>query len=93
MAVVAAAALVHPSTAKGGSQEEVYVAAVELRATRGPGQLVMSAAYSLNLWDLQHFMVLIKPTSSDPPPQVQFTAVTGLYSDLLLLVPDIPGFK
>ncbi|XP_041007000.1 uncharacterized protein LOC121251729 [Juglans microcarpa x Juglans regia] len=23
----------------------------------------MSAAYSLNLWDLQHFMVLIKPSS------------------------------
>ncbi|XP_022759864.1 uncharacterized protein LOC111306220 isoform X2 [Durio zibethinus] len=46
-------------------KDEVYVAAVALRATRGPAQLFMSAAYSLNLWDLQHFMVIIKPS---PPP-------------------------
>ncbi|EXC34934.1 hypothetical protein L484_020051 [Morus notabilis] len=50
-------------------RDEVYVAAVPLRATKGPAQLLMSAAYSLNLWDFQHFMVIIKPHS--PPPQFQ----------------------
>ncbi|KAF9620006.1 hypothetical protein IFM89_010622 [Coptis chinensis] len=46
----------------------IYVAAVPLRAIKGPAQLMMSAAHSLNLWDFQHFMVLIRPTS---PPQSQ----------------------
>ncbi|KAL2666202.1 hypothetical protein AAZX31_02G289300 [Glycine max] len=44
-------------------RDEVYVAAMPLRATKGPPQLLMSAAYSLNLWDFQHFMVIIKPSS------------------------------
>ncbi|KAG2390668.1 uncharacterized protein HKW66_Vig0253940 [Vigna angularis] len=48
-------------------RDEVYVAAMPLRATKGPPQLLMSAAYSLNFWDLQHFMVIIKPYS---PSQV-----------------------
>lgn len=39
----------------------VYVAAVPLRAPRGPAQLLMSAGYSLGMWDLQHFMVLLRP--------------------------------
>ncbi|XP_062222912.1 uncharacterized protein LOC133921867 [Phragmites australis] len=39
----------------------VYVAAVPLRAPRGPPQAVLSAGYSLGLWDLQHFMVLLRP--------------------------------
>ncbi|RDX69960.1 hypothetical protein CR513_50858 [Mucuna pruriens] len=47
--------------------DEVYVAAMPLRATKGPPQLLMSAAYSLNFWDLQHFFVIIKPSS---PSQV-----------------------
>ncbi|XWS36714.1 hypothetical protein CRYUN_Cryun20dG0109600 [Craigia yunnanensis] len=46
-------------------KDEVYVAAAALRASKGQAQLFMSAAYSLNLWDLQHFMVIIKPSS--PP--------------------------
>ncbi|OMP07917.1 hypothetical protein COLO4_06941 [Corchorus olitorius] len=50
-------------------KDQVFVAAVPLRATKGAAQLLMSAAYSLNLWDLQHFMVIIKPSS--PPPQSQ----------------------
>ncbi|XP_059450722.1 uncharacterized protein LOC132181490 isoform X2 [Corylus avellana] len=50
-------------------KDEVYVVAVPLRATKGPAQVLMSAAYSLNIWDLQHFMVLIKPSS--PPPSCQ----------------------
>nr|GLL24211.1 uncharacterized protein LOC109159335 [Ipomoea trifida] len=44
-------------------RDEVYVSAVPLRASRGPGQLLMSAAYSLNLWDFQHFMVIVKSSS------------------------------
>ncbi|XP_028051874.1 uncharacterized protein LOC114256423 [Camellia sinensis] len=57
------------STKVGGrrSRDLVYVAAVPLRAAKGPAQLIMSSAYSLNLWGLQHFMVLIKPSSSSPP--------------------------
>lgn len=51
-------------------RDEVYVMAVPLRATKGPAQLLMSTAYSLNLWDLHHFMVLIKPSSPPPPSQV-----------------------
>ncbi|KAK7258343.1 hypothetical protein RIF29_23916 [Crotalaria pallida] len=53
-------------------REEVYVAAMPLRATKGPPQLLMSAAYSLNLlWDLQHFMVLIQSQSPSPPHHSQ----------------------
>ncbi|XP_054796344.1 uncharacterized protein LOC129301774 isoform X2 [Prosopis cineraria] len=49
-------------------RDEVYVAAMPLRASKGPAQLVMSAAYSLNIWDFQHFMVILKPSSPFPPP-------------------------
>ncbi|CAM0945481.1 unnamed protein product [Alopecurus aequalis] len=42
----------------------VYVAAVPLRAPKGPAHALMSAGYTLGLWDLQHFMVLLRP---DPP--------------------------
>lgn len=57
-----------PSPARGS---DVYVAAVPLRATKGPPQLVMSAAYSVYLsWDLQHFMVL--STSPALPSQVHY---------------------
>lgn len=45
------------------SGDGVYVAAVPLRATKGPAQLLASAAYSFNVWDLQHFMVIIAPSS------------------------------
>ncbi|CAN0927222.1 hypothetical protein LINGRAHAP2_LOCUS35766 [Linum grandiflorum] len=47
-------------------KHDVYVAAVPLRAAKGPPQLLMSVAYSLNLsWDLQHFMAIIKPTTNN----------------------------
>ncbi|KAE9614670.1 hypothetical protein Lalb_Chr04g0247191 [Lupinus albus] len=42
----------------------VFVATMPLRASKGPPHLLMSAAYSLNFWDLQHFMVFIKHHSS-----------------------------
>ncbi|XP_062107688.1 uncharacterized protein LOC133818680 [Humulus lupulus] len=51
-------------------RDQVYVAALPLRASKGPPQLLMSTAYSLNLWDFQHFMVLIKLPSSPPHSQV-----------------------
>ncbi|XP_020110451.1 uncharacterized protein LOC109725621 isoform X2 [Ananas comosus] len=44
--------------------EAVYVAAVPLRAPKGPAQMLFSAAYSLGFWDLHHFMVIIKPLHS-----------------------------
>ncbi|XP_072993662.1 uncharacterized protein [Typha latifolia] len=54
-----------PSLHQGkDTRDAVYVAAVPLRAAKGPAQMLMSAAYSLGSWDLQHFMVLVKP---DPP--------------------------
>ncbi|KAL2464969.1 hypothetical protein Adt_40834 [Abeliophyllum distichum] len=46
------------------SRDEVYVAAVPLRATRGPAQLFTSTAYSLSWWNLQHYIVIIKPFTS-----------------------------
>ncbi|XP_023641751.1 uncharacterized protein LOC111831490 isoform X2 [Capsella rubella] len=60
-----------PTTTSGGG-DAVYVAAVPLKAAPGPPQLVMSMAYSLNLWKLQHFMVLIKPSSPIPREVIVF---------------------
>ncbi|EYU42730.1 hypothetical protein ABFS82_13G001000 [Erythranthe guttata] len=62
---MAAARAIISSSSGGccGDKDQVFVAAVPLRAAKGPAQLVMStAAYSLNL---QHFMVIIKPSSSN----------------------------
>ncbi|KAL8031062.1 hypothetical protein ABFX02_13G001000 [Erythranthe guttata] len=62
---MAAARVIISSSSGGwcGDKDQVFVAAVPLRAAKGPAQLVMStAAYSLNL---QHFMVIIKPSSSN----------------------------
>ena len=56
-------------------RDEVYVASMPLRAAKGPAQLVMSAAYSLNYWHLQHFMVILKPSSRTPLSQVLFLAI------------------
>ncbi|XP_010518652.1 PREDICTED: uncharacterized protein LOC104793927 [Camelina sativa] len=52
-----------PSPTPTTTGDAVYVATVPLKASPGPPQLIMSMAYSLNLWKLQHFMVLIKPSS------------------------------
>ncbi|RYR00795.1 hypothetical protein Ahy_B07g088911 isoform B [Arachis hypogaea] len=54
-------------------REEVYVAAMPLRATKGPPQLLMSAAYSLNFWNFHHFMVIInnKPLNRTNPCSFQ----------------------
>ncbi|KAJ8899171.1 hypothetical protein K2173_011958 [Erythroxylum novogranatense] len=60
------AALLSSKSVLTRGKDEVYVAAVPLRATKGLGQLFMSTAYSLNIWDLQHFMVIIKPNSPSP---------------------------
>ncbi|KAJ7964746.1 PTB domain engulfment adapter [Quillaja saponaria] len=63
-------AVLKVNSAVSSGRDGVYVAAVPLRANKGPAQLLMSSAYSLNLWDLQHFMVIIKPSSLPPYPQV-----------------------
>ncbi|XP_021735217.1 uncharacterized protein LOC110701920 [Chenopodium quinoa] len=55
-------------TAPGRGRDEIYVATMPLRATKGPAQLLMSAAYSLNLWHLQHFMLIIKPSITSASP-------------------------
>ncbi|KAF6161942.1 hypothetical protein GIB67_014144 [Kingdonia uniflora] len=52
------------------NKDSIYVAAMPLRASKGPPQMLMSLAFSLNLRDLQHYMVIIKPYSSAPQTQV-----------------------
>jgi hypothetical protein len=49
------------AVARPAGRYAVYVAAVPLRAPQGPAQALMSSGYSLGLWDLQHFMVLLRP--------------------------------
>lgn len=73
----------------------VYVAAAPLRAPRGPAQLVMSAGYSLGMWDLRHFMVLLRldpalPQASvfDFQPRDPKDALAAL---TVLLRREIPG--
>ncbi|XP_065875657.1 uncharacterized protein [Euphorbia lathyris] len=58
---MASCALVKPLMRS--SNEQVYVGAVPLRASKGAPQLLMSTAYSLNLWDLHHFFVIVQPPS------------------------------
>ena len=57
-----------PAASTPATATAVYVAAVPLRAPKGPGQLLVSAGYSLGLWDLQHFMVVLRP---DPAARAQ----------------------
>ncbi|KAL2246205.1 UNVERIFIED_CONTAM: hypothetical protein Sindi_2888700, partial [Sesamum indicum] len=55
-------------------RDEVFVAAVPLRATPlPPANFLISTAYSLDFWNFQHFMVIIKPSS--PPPRSQHQAL------------------
>ncbi|KAI3883021.1 hypothetical protein MKW92_008082 [Papaver armeniacum] len=57
------------ATTTSTKRDGIYVAAMPLRASKGPAQIIMSLTYSLNLWDLQHYMVIIKPDSSQPQSQ------------------------
>lgn len=73
-------------------RDEVYIGAVALRAGKGAGQLFMSSLYSLNFFDFQHFMVILKLNPPSPPhssqvlvydfqpqdPEDLFTAVAAL---------------
>uniref|UniRef100_A0A2P2J9M7 Uncharacterized protein n=1 Tax=Rhizophora mucronata TaxID=61149 RepID=A0A2P2J9M7_RHIMU len=81
-------ATLFPNSRMTTGRDEVYVAAVPLRATKGPAQLLTSAAFSLKLWDLQHFMVIIKPSSPTSHSQVLcysfFIIVTWVLYVLLL---------
>lgn len=53
---------------RSSSRDEVYVAAVPLRAPKGAGQLFVSSLYSLDFFDFQHFMVILNPSSSSSSP-------------------------
>ncbi|XP_037453211.1 uncharacterized protein LOC119323618 isoform X2 [Triticum dicoccoides] len=59
------------AVARPAGRYAVYVAAVPLRAPQGPAQALMSSAYSLGLWDLQHFMVLLRPDPARTPTRAQ----------------------
>ncbi|XP_039029998.1 uncharacterized protein LOC120164309 isoform X2 [Hibiscus syriacus] len=59
-------------------KDEVYVAAVALRATKGPAQLFTSAAYFLSVWDLQHFMAIVFYFQPEDPEDI-YTALAALY--------------
>ncbi|KAK1295930.1 hypothetical protein QJS10_CPB15g01548 [Acorus calamus] len=51
-----------PAAPQNG-RDAVYVAAVPLRVAGGPARMMMSAAHDLNMWDLQRYMVALKPPS------------------------------
>ncbi|KAF3779147.1 hypothetical protein EJ110_NYTH41953 [Nymphaea thermarum] len=53
-----------PVVSSARKKDEVYVTTVPLRATKGPVQWLMSAAYRFNLWEMKHYMVVIRPSSS-----------------------------
>ncbi|KAF7089770.1 hypothetical protein CFC21_092653 [Triticum aestivum] len=63
------------AVARPAGRYAVYVAAVPLRAPQGPAQAMMSSAYSLCLWDLQHFMVLLRPDPARTPTRAQESLV------------------
>uniref|UniRef100_A0A2P2J9Q4 Uncharacterized protein n=1 Tax=Rhizophora mucronata TaxID=61149 RepID=A0A2P2J9Q4_RHIMU len=90
-------ATLFPNSRMTTGRDEVYVAAVPLRATKGPAQLLTSAAFSLKLWDLQHFMVIIKPSSPTSHSQAvafdfQPKDPENIYTALAVLsVRPVPG--
>ncbi|CAI9754499.1 unnamed protein product [Fraxinus pennsylvanica] len=75
------------------SRDEVYVAAVPLRATTGPAQLFTSTAYSLNLWDLQHYMVIIKPFKSPHSQALVYDFQPRDPENILVAVAALSGRK
>lgn len=58
--------------------DEIYVAGIAMRGSKGPAQLALSTAYSLNFWPLYHFMVIINPPTS-PPVIIIVTLSLSLY--------------
>lgn len=78
--------LVNLEEAKG--RDAIYVAAVPLRAPRGSAQMLVTTAYSLGAWDLQHFMVIVKPRSTHP--QV-FFFVFFLFYPVIALISQVPS--
>ncbi|KAL8136692.1 hypothetical protein V2J09_002693 [Rumex salicifolius] len=62
---MAAIAQMINSSGVAGRSDEIYIATTPLRGTKGPPQFFLSTAFSLGTsWDLQHFMLIIKPSSS-----------------------------
>lgn len=83
------AARIMMSCSSSSSRDEVYVAAIPLRASKGPAQLLLSTAYSLNFPDLQHLMVIHKPNTCSPTP----TPIQQLVSHLSLSLSLYPSFS
>ncbi|XP_048435192.1 uncharacterized protein LOC125474967 isoform X2 [Pyrus x bretschneideri] len=83
-----ASQLIQPTVTKG--RDEVYVAAVPLRATKGDAQLLTSAAYSLNLWNLLHLMAMVFDFQPKDPENIYVAlavlsgkAISGLVEYLI----------
>ncbi|KAL9241167.1 hypothetical protein vseg_015309 [Gypsophila vaccaria] len=58
---------INPSKSSAATyRDQVYIAAMPLRATKGPAQLLFSTAYSFNVWQLQHFILILKPAVIPP---------------------------
>ncbi|CAA2965909.1 uncharacterized protein LOC111402113 [Olea europaea var. sylvestris] len=85
-----AASLTPPITS---SRDEIYIAAVPLRATTRPAQLFTSTAYSLNLWDFQHYMVIIKPFKSPHSQDLVFDFQPQDPENILVAVAALSGRK
>lgn len=78
-----------PSPATTPAAAAVYVAAVPLRGPKGPAQALMSAGYSLGLWDLQHFMVLLRPDPARAqvsPPNPFFSSSSPRFLEIFHLL-------
>ncbi|KAJ4982116.1 hypothetical protein NE237_032953 [Protea cynaroides] len=59
-------------TPLSSARHEIYVAAMPLRAAKGPAQLLMSTAYSLNLFNLLHYFVIVRSNSPSQPQAFVF---------------------
>uniref|UniRef100_A0A803NDU5 Uncharacterized protein n=1 Tax=Chenopodium quinoa TaxID=63459 RepID=A0A803NDU5_CHEQI len=74
-------------TAPGRGRDEIYVATTPLRATKGPAQLLMSAAYSSQLVESSAFHAHHQPsiTSASPPSNCQPQDPENIYVALAAL--------
>eukprot|EP01018_Ginkgo_biloba_P021893 Gb_29355 [translate_table: standard] len=52
------------------SEYKIYVSTMALRAAPGVGQWTLSTAYAMGLWELQHFMTVLKPAHKDGPVSI-----------------------
>lgn len=66
-------------------RDKVYVAALPFRATTEPFQSATSALHALHLWDLQHFIVIIKTSSPPSNSKAWFVFINFQISDTYLM--------